>query len=65
MEPKTAQQSPAQLLATLLIGEPVVQWINHRRALGATWKVITREIHQATNGQLDLTEKTVRDWAAQ
>jgi hypothetical protein len=48
-----------------MIGEPIVQWINHRRALGATWKVITREIHQATNGQLDLTEKTVRDWAAQ
>lgn len=58
-------QTPAQLLATLLIGEPVVAWINHRRDQGATWKIITRDIYQRTGGQLDLTEKTVRDWAAQ
>ena len=62
MEPSTV--TPAQLLATLLIGEDISVWIRRRRDQGATWKIITRDIYEKTDHQLDLTQKTVQTWAA-
>jgi len=57
--------TPQQKLARLLLGRPVDQWIQERRAAGRSWRLITRDLYEATNGQIDVTHETVRAWAAE
>jgi hypothetical protein len=63
IEPET--QSTFQRHASYVLDEPVAEWIRRRRAQGATWKVIGRDLRDRTGGKLDVSEKTLRLWAAQ
>lgn len=54
--------TPTQRLAGLLLGEPVTPWINRRRAEGASFRAISRELFERTNGQIDLAHETLRLW---
>ena len=57
--------TPTQQLATLLLGEPVLDWIAQRRAQGKTWRAIARELDQRTDHRVDVTYETLRIWAGE
>lgn len=54
--------TPTQRLASLLLHRPVSDFIEERRAVGKSWRVIARELHKTTDGQIDVTAETLRGW---
>ena len=60
-----ASNSANRRLASLLLGQPVEDWIHERRDEGLSWRLVTRALMQRTNGQVDVTHETVRAWADQ
>lgn len=55
-------QTPNQRLASHLLGQPVVDWIRERRP-HVSWRLIARELYEATSGEIDITPQTVITWA--
>ena len=51
-----------QRLATLLLGEDVNAFIDVRREAGRSWRHIARDLYDATNGQVDVSLETLRNW---
>jgi hypothetical protein len=51
-----------QQLVEVLLGEPLEGWVVARRADGLSWKAITAELTECTNGQCDLNPETLRAW---
>lgn len=54
---------PNAVIASKLLGEDVTDWINARRADGATWRAIRDELARRTDGVIDVVHETVRVWA--
>jgi hypothetical protein len=55
--------SAGQKLASLLLGQPVDQWIAAQRKAGLSWRLIARALYERTNGQVDVTYETLRNWS--
>lgn len=53
---------PTQKLASILLDEPVVEWIAVRRP-GTSWLQIAYQLREATKGQVDVTPQTLINWA--
>jgi hypothetical protein len=67
MQSSTSDQSPGSLsatqrLATILLGQDVNEFIDSRREAGRPWRYIARDLYDATNGQIDVTYETLRNW---
>lgn len=58
MQPMT----PTQRLAGMLLGQPVTDWVVVRRDAGRSWRLVARDLYEATNGQVDVTHETLRLW---
>ena len=56
------EETPTQRLASLLLEQPVTDWIADKRAAGLSWRVIARELHASTQGAVDVTAETLRGW---
>lgn len=56
--------TPTQRLASILLHRPVSDFIGESRAAGKSWRVISRDLYKATNGQIDVTAETLRGWNA-
>lgn len=56
-------ETPTQRLASHLLGEPVLPWIQRRRASGAVWRSIATELREATSGEIDVPIQTLIYWA--
>lgn len=56
-------QTPTQRLASILLGRPLSGWIEERRNEGRSWRLIARDLFDATNGQIDVTHETLRAWS--
>jgi hypothetical protein len=56
-------ETPTQRLATLLLGQPVREWIAEQRERGNSWRKIADDLNARTNGQVDVTHEAVRGWA--
>ena len=54
--------TPSQKLATLLIGTDLEAFVRERRTAGTSWRHIARAIYEATDGQVDVTHETLRNW---
>ena len=52
----------AKRLADLLLGEPVETWIAQRREKKVAYRLIARELFEATDGEIDVTDNTIRNW---
>lgn len=50
-------------LASILLGQDVRQWLRAERAAGRSWRVISRNLYESTNRQVDVTYETLRSWA--
>lgn len=60
--PAMTTESPTQRLASILLGRPLDGWIADQRAAGRSWRLVARDLYEATNGQIDVTHETVRTW---
>ena len=56
------EPTPHQRMASLLLGKPVDVWIRERRATGRSWRLIARDLYEATGGQVDVTHEALRRW---
>lgn len=59
----TTSGTPTRRLAEHLMGEPMTDYIARRRAEGRSWRLIARDVREATGGQVDVTYETIRSWA--
>lgn len=55
-------ETPKQRLASVLLGTPVAPWIRARRP-HTTWRHISQELREATNGEIDVPVQTLINWA--
>lgn len=53
--------TPTQRLADHLLGEPLEEFVRARRP-GRSWRLIARDIYEATNGDIDVTPITLASW---
>ena len=58
-----ATGTPTQKLASMLLGQPVQQWLRDRYATGRSWRLVARDLYETTNGQIDITHEAARKWA--
>jgi len=59
----TTEATDKQRLATILLGEPVHEWIGDRRADGHSWRDIAQMLTTATGGSVVVSHESVRQWA--
>lgn len=57
-----APTPPRQRLADLLLGRPVLDFIAERRADDASYRRIAADLRDATSGEIDVSDVTVRAW---
>ena len=55
-------ETATQRLATILIKQDVRQFIADKREAGRPWRYIARDLYDATDGQVDVTYETLRQW---
>lgn len=58
MANKTAQQQ----LATVLLGKPVMTYINLKRRSGTSWREISRDLFLDTEGKVSVSDTTLKRW---
>lgn len=56
-----ADQTPTQRLATALLGEDLEGFVAARRP-HTSWRLIARDLLEATDGQVDVTDQTLQNW---
>jgi len=52
----------ADALFTDRVGQPLTDWIADRRDAGTSWRRITRDLYDATDGVLDVAPQTLINW---
>ena len=60
LDPMT--DTPTQKLASIILGQDVREWITQRRSDGRSWRLISRDLYEATNRQVDVTHESIRSW---
>jgi hypothetical protein len=58
----TSTRSTIADWATEILGRPLAEWIADRRASGATWRQITKDLEESTGGRIRVNQETVRTW---
>lgn len=53
----------AMRLAEVWLDRPVLDWIEEQRAAGKSWRLIARDLYEASDGALDVTGEAIRNWA--
>lgn len=63
---RCVEPTPLQLLATNALGTDVVEWARARRNAdpAPSFQSIARDLRLASNGQVDVTDETIRLWVA-
>lgn len=58
------QPTPTRQLADILLGEagPLDKFVADRRADGRSWRLISRDLWEATDRRTDITYETLRAW---
>lgn len=54
-------ESPTQQLATLILGQPLADFCRSRRP-EKSWRLIARDLYNATNGRIDVSPEMLRVW---
>lgn len=59
-----APLTASRRLADLLLGDdgPLEEFVRSRRKDGRSWRLIERDLLDATNREVDLTYETLRSW---
>lgn len=59
------EPSPLFRLADTLLQGQLSVFIAERRAVGMSWRLLSRDLYEVTNHQVDVTHETLRVWADQ
>ena len=51
-----------QELASVLLDQDVIEWIQTARAAGTTWATVRDTLAAKTGGRVDVTDATLRNW---
>lgn len=54
--------TPKQELASVLLGEDVMTWMDRAHAAGSTWRDVAGELSYRTDGVVSVTEQTIHNW---
>lgn len=54
--------TPTHRLADLLLPTTLADFVQTRRDVGRSWRLIARDLHEETDGQVDVTAETLRSW---
>lgn len=54
--------TPTHRLADVLLPTTLAEFVAEKRADGRSWRLIARDLHEDTNGQVDVTAETLRGW---
>lgn len=54
--------TPKQQLASLLLGDDLETFVRDRRKAGLAWRIVARDLYEATAGKADITHETLRTW---
>lgn len=57
------EETATQQLASMLLRQPVGEWIAARRQDGYTWRLVAIKLATETDGRIRLSHETVRKWA--
>ena len=60
--PDPATASPTYRLADALVPGGIAAYVKTKRDAGRSWRLISRDLWQDTDGQLDITFETLRSW---
>jgi hypothetical protein len=55
-------RTTTQHLADLLLGVPVERWVADQRSAGRSWRLIARDLEDATDARVIVTDRTLRNW---
>ena len=55
-------ETPTRRLASIILEQPVDQWVTDRRTEGLSWRVIAHDLDIATGGAVVVSHETVRQW---
>lgn len=55
--------TPIQALAEHLLGQPVGDWLRERRP-DRSYRRLAQDLYRATDGSIDVTDRTVAAWLA-
>lgn len=61
----TDARTSNHLLADVLLGDeqgPLERFVTDRRGEGRSWRLIARDLFDATEGKVDVTFETLRSW---
>ncbi len=48
----------------VILGEDLDRWISAKRDEGRSWRLVARDLFEATDGEIDVTYETLRAWYA-
>lgn len=54
--------TPTHRLADILLPTTLADFVQSRRVAGRSWRLIARDLHEETDGQIDVTAETLRGW---
>lgn len=54
--------SPVYTLTKHLLGEEPRVWIERKRTQGRSWRLLARDLWNATDQQVDVTTQTLQNW---
>ncbi len=58
-------ETPTQRLATVILKQPVADWIIGQRELGRSWREIADRLDHATKGEVKVSHESIRQWSEQ
>jgi len=63
-KPDLSPATATQRLASVLLDQDVCDYIAEKRAAGRSWRLLARDLYDATGGHVDVTSETLRQWSA-
>ena len=59
----STRSTDKQQLATILLEEPVNDWIAERRSYGYSWREVAKMLATATDGHVVISHEACRMWS--
>lgn len=56
------RQTANHRLANLILGRPLAEFVAERRADDASWARIAKDLREATDGAVDVSRESLREW---
>ena len=62
MRNTATRRTATQTLATVLLGEDVMSWLDRKHAELGSWEAANVALTEATRGQVEVSDRTIGNW---